>query len=99
MQKIVKNGIRKIEICSVIYSQLRNYILYNKAVVITNYITSVKSTMMTLVLLSSGTNVAVMVTYCYVVTINLDRLLDSIAFIDLLECILLHVLLVGPLMC
>ena len=50
--------------------------------------------MMTLVLLSSGTNVAVMVTYCYVVTINLDRLLDSIAFIDLLEYILLHVLLV-----
>lgn len=63
MQKIVKNGIRKIEMCSIIYSQLRNYIQYNKAVVITNYITYVKSTTMTLVLLPSGTNVAVMVTY------------------------------------
>ena len=80
--------------CSVIYSQSRNYIQYNKALVITDYITSVKPTMMTLVLLPSGTNVAVLVTHCYFVTMNLDRPLDPIAFIDLLECILLHVLLV-----
>jgi len=90
-----KNGIRKIEMCRVIYSQLRNYIQYNKAVVITNYITSVKSTTMKLVLLPSGTNVAVTVTYLLCGDYeSLDWLLDLIAFIDLLECIVLHVLLV-----